>query len=484
MSFASKLSPDTAKIGGIGRLEIQVANVDISVQWFKNGEKMEDNSQLLKFEMVVQGTLRALIIKNCVASDFGKYEVLSGEERAETIFREESETPAAAPVSEKRNAAVAEEPKKAENVAVADAVVIKNVPQKVFAQDIQDAEAREGQIAVFETKLAADLPVQWFFRGNEITKEKYSILKFEAVATGLLRKLIVKNIAAEDFQRFSISCEGQIQNAELKKQAVFKKSLKDVTGHQTEIQLLKCTLNSSLPAKWFFGDKEINKDNFSILKFEAREDKNNVRTLIIKNIRSQDYGQYSVEVSGERASCSLLAPFPFVSKVRDAEGPRGGIARFELMVLPNTEVTWFLGKTPISPENFSILKYESSNRRDVRQLLIKNINDDDYNMYVIGAEANGYRCNARVIEGPGIGQSRFLGKETAPKRVVKDAPEVDYDSKPTNGTRGVFGLKVPTGLSEKGIKEFVLQAAKERDMELGRKWVRNGASFCRNPSQA
>ena len=127
---------------------------------------MEDNSQLLKFEMVVQGTLRALIIKNCVASDFGKYEVLSGEERAETIFREESETPAAvkmlpkthliiffkAPVSEKRNAAVAEEPKKAENVAVADAVVIKNVPQKVFAQDIQDAEAREGQIAVFETK--------------------------------------------------------------------------------------------------------------------------------------------------------------------------------------------------------------------------------------------------------------------------------------------------------------------------------------------
>ena len=77
-----------------------------------------------------------------------------------------------------------------------------------------------------EKKLAADLPVQWFFRGNEITKEKYSILKFEAVASGLSRKLIVKNISADDFQRFSISCEGQIQNAELKKQAVFKKSLK------------------------------------------------------------------------------------------------------------------------------------------------------------------------------------------------------------------------------------------------------------------
>jgi len=75
-------------------------------------------------------------------------------------------------------------------------------------------------------KLAADLPVQWFFRGNEITKEKYSILKFEAVTSGLSRKLIVKNISADDFQRFSISCEGQIQNAVLKKQAVFKKSLK------------------------------------------------------------------------------------------------------------------------------------------------------------------------------------------------------------------------------------------------------------------
>jgi hypothetical protein len=36
MIFASKLSPDTAKLGGIGRLEIQVANEDITVQWFKS----------------------------------------------------------------------------------------------------------------------------------------------------------------------------------------------------------------------------------------------------------------------------------------------------------------------------------------------------------------------------------------------------------------------------------------------------------------
>ena len=36
MSFASKLSPDTAKIGGIGRLEIQVAKEDVTVQWFKS----------------------------------------------------------------------------------------------------------------------------------------------------------------------------------------------------------------------------------------------------------------------------------------------------------------------------------------------------------------------------------------------------------------------------------------------------------------
>ena len=36
MSFASKVSPDTAKIGGIGRLEIQVAKEDVTVQWFKS----------------------------------------------------------------------------------------------------------------------------------------------------------------------------------------------------------------------------------------------------------------------------------------------------------------------------------------------------------------------------------------------------------------------------------------------------------------
>ena len=36
MSFAGKLSPDTAKIGGIGRLEVQVADENAQVQWFKS----------------------------------------------------------------------------------------------------------------------------------------------------------------------------------------------------------------------------------------------------------------------------------------------------------------------------------------------------------------------------------------------------------------------------------------------------------------
>ena len=127
---------------------------------------MEDNSQLLKFEMVAQGTLRALIIKNCVASDFGKYEAVSGEERVETIFREESEAPAAvrfmqkislkiyrkAPVSKKPETPVTDKPKESVIIASVDAVVVKNVPKKVFAQEMKNAEAQEGQIAVFETK--------------------------------------------------------------------------------------------------------------------------------------------------------------------------------------------------------------------------------------------------------------------------------------------------------------------------------------------
>ena len=88
-----------------------------------------------------------------------------------------------------------------------------------------------------------------------------------------------------------------------------------------------------------------------MLKFEEKMC-GNLRKLIVKNITEKDFVEFSCEAKGERCAAKLTKKSPWVEKLSDAEGEQGGIAVFEVLVRPNTQVTWYMGQVPITKQNF------------------------------------------------------------------------------------------------------------------------------------
>ena len=91
-----------------------------------------------------------------------------------------------------------------------------------------------------------------------------------------------------------------------------------------------------------------------MLKFEEKFS-GNTRKLIVKNITSKDFCEYSCEAKGEKCSAKLGKMSPFLEKLENAEGPQGGIAVFEVLVRPQTHVNWFIGNKMINKQNFRYL---------------------------------------------------------------------------------------------------------------------------------
>ena len=88
-----------------------------------------------------------------------------------------------------------------------------------------------------------------------------------------------------------------------------------------------------------------------MLKFEEKFEGNS-RKLIVKNITSKDFTDFSCEAKGEKCSAKLTKMSPWVEKLGNAEGPLGGIAVFEVRVRPQTHVNWYIGSKKITKKNF------------------------------------------------------------------------------------------------------------------------------------
>ena len=133
MGFSSDLQNDQAYVNGIGRFNITVSDNNDNVTWFQNGKAIADNVSMLKFERVVDGNKRALIVKNCTKSDFATY--------------------AAECAGQKKEAKLSQ--------------------QSSFVQKISDVEGYKGDIAVFECRVTPGSIVAWSFKGKKINRADF-----------------------------------------------------------------------------------------------------------------------------------------------------------------------------------------------------------------------------------------------------------------------------------------------------------------------
>ena len=92
-----------------------------------------------------------------------------------------------------------------------------------------------------------------------------------------------------------------------------------------------------------------------MLKFEERFE-GNFRKLIVKNITNNDLKTFTCEAKGEKTSAQLAQLSPWVEPLENAEGPVGGIAVLEVMVQPQTQVTWYVENKQITRKAFRLVE--------------------------------------------------------------------------------------------------------------------------------
>merc|ERR1739838_417746 len=130
MGFSSDMKNDQAYTNGIGRFDITVDSADAQVTWSKNGQQIGDDHSMLKFEKVVDGNKRALIVKNVTKDDFASYSAECDGAKKEAKLSQMSP----------------------------------------FVAKIQDVEGYRGDIAVFECQITPGSIVTWFANGKKINR--------------------------------------------------------------------------------------------------------------------------------------------------------------------------------------------------------------------------------------------------------------------------------------------------------------------------
>lgn len=286
MAFKGDLTNDVAYINGIGRFDIEVNDEAAQVSWAQNGKPIPDDASMLKFERVVNGAKRSLIVKNCTKADFASYAVECGGEKKEA----------------------------------------KLSAQSAFTEKVKDQQGKSGGIAVFECRVTPGSIVSWAINGKKINKLDFSILKFEERNVDDRAMLIVKNITNNEFTKYTAESRGEKCEAKLSQEGksapvmkpaarakppppvieiapaentdAFANSPTSISGKEGGIEVFECEMkDAAATCDWYKGDTKIDSSSFSILKFEAVVD-GAKRKLIVKNINRKDAGEYSAK-SGE-----------------------------------------------------------------------------------------------------------------------------------------------------------------------------------------
>lgn len=154
-------------------LECEVSKSDVEATWTKNKTPIKHGG---RFEIIVDGTVHKLIIKDVLMEDKAKYTIT---------------------VADKKSSA---------EVFVSEEVV-------EFIRELQNVEVSEiPGTAVFDIELSKpDVTVQWLCQGKPVIPDN----KHDIIADGKVHTLTVKDVDDEDEGEYSVTAKGKTSTAQL-----------------------------------------------------------------------------------------------------------------------------------------------------------------------------------------------------------------------------------------------------------------------------
>lgn len=243
-------------------LEVEITSETVTVAWYKDGEEIKPKPN--KFEMVKNGKVHQLIVKDVTVYDEGEYTCVLADQECS-----------------------------------GDVTVIELPPTLLY--DLENITISQGEKAIFEVELTkGDALVKWFKNGEEIQFSDHVQLRID----GKKQKLKIYDATLEDAGEFSCMVGEQISTGVLtveKPLVEFIKRLPDITlvtkGNEITLTV---ELSQPVDVEWFRNNEPIGpSDKIKIIN------EGTIKKLILINADENDAQQYTVVAENVKSITKL-----------------------------------------------------------------------------------------------------------------------------------------------------------------------------------
>lgn len=311
----------------------------VSTKWFFNDKELTGMDHRIIHD---EGRTHKLVIKNATLSDIGKYTCTVKKQSTQTTVE-----------------------------------VLERKPE--FVRTLQDYEAIEKQIAIFEVELTSSTAdVTWFKDGIELD---YNNANFVFEKDSFIRKLTIKETSVFDEGEYTCVLPDHDCTAEL----IIMELPPEIITHMKDIIVTKgdkATFEIELTkgdawVRWFKGKEEIQFSDHIQLSIDGKRQR-----LKIYQAQLTDADNYSCEVGQQISTATLTVEEPTVEFIKRLPDVTLSTKNSETILIvelsmANVELIWFRNKEQIKPDS----KYIIEEKGTLRQLTIKNTQFDDESYY-------------------------------------------------------------------------------------------------------
>lgn len=326
-------------------LEVEITSETATVSWYKDGEEIKPKEN--KFEMIKNGKIHQLIVKDVSVYDEGEYTCVLADQECS-----------------------------------GDVTVIELPPRLLY--DLENITISQGEKAIFEVELTkGDALVRWYKNGEEIQFSDHVQLRID----GKKQKLKIYDALLEDAGEFSCMVGDDISTATL----TVEKPLVEFVKRLPEISLvtkgneITLTVELSHPSdvEWFKNNEPIKpSDKFTLI------DDGVIKKLIIRNAEDDDAQQYTVVASNVKSSTKLkvemIKSAPVISiddlnKTYKVKKDDNVTFTVKFNATPKPEDEWTVSEKIIKKSDRIIPKIDEQSA----SLTIKRVEETDAGEYII-----------------------------------------------------------------------------------------------------
>ncbi|XP_059676700.1 obscurin-like protein 1 [Gavia stellata] len=247
---------------GVASFECELSRPSVEVKWFKDGQELRPGPNCRVYSA---GRRRILQLSCCKLSDAGIYTCDAGDCQASATLH----------VQER---------------------------QVRIVQDLQDAQVREGDNAVFTCETSyGDVKGEWFRDREKIKVSSTVKIRQE----GTRHFLLLCGVCPEDTGLIRFTAGTAVSEASLRVEALpirIVKPLRDKTVLARHKATLECTVSHARGrVRWLRGDTEIFAgDKYEICNLDC------YRTLIIHRVGPEDEDSYTCDAFDDRSTARIL----------------------------------------------------------------------------------------------------------------------------------------------------------------------------------